>query len=76
MTTGRFQAAAGTDLSIHDAAVTNSVELLAGGAANFYGTVSAPDITVTSGDINVAEGAQLGVWGVTDNLTFNAVTDR
>jgi filamentous hemagglutinin family protein len=75
VTTGQFQAAAGTDLSINDAAVTDSVELYAGGIANFYGTVSAPTITVSSGDINVAEGAQLGVWGVTDTLTLNAVTD-
>ena len=75
VTTGTLQAAAGTTLSVNDVSATNSVDLLAGGTANFYGTVSAPDITVTSSDINVGEGAQLGVWGVTDNLTFNAVTD-
>ena len=51
------------------------MDLYAGGLANFTGTVSAPDITVTSGDINVAEGASLGVFGVTGLITLNAMSN-
>ena len=47
---------------------------MAGGLADFTGTVSAPTITVTSGDINIAQGASLGVSGVTQLLTLNAVS--
>ena len=46
------------------------------GVANFTGTVSSPTIYVTSGDINIASGASLGVLGVTQNLSFSAVTDQ
>ncbi|MFL6764645.1 MAG: beta strand repeat-containing protein, partial [Sphingomicrobium sp.] len=74
VTTGRLQAAAGTDLSIGNAAVGHSAELTAGRLANFHGTVSAPQITVTSHDLNVAAGASLGVNGVTNLLTLNAVS--
>jgi filamentous hemagglutinin family protein len=75
VTTGRLQAAAGTELSLGDVTASQSAELYAGGLANFTGTVSAPDITVTSGDINVAEGASLGVFGITDLITLNAMSD-
>ena len=55
---------------------SQSVDFTAGGLADFEGTVSAPTITVTSGDINVAAGASLGVYGITDLLTLNAVSDQ
>ena len=54
VTTGRLQAAAGTTLSAGDITASDLVELYAGGLANFTGTVSAPDITVTSSDIYIA----------------------
>ena len=44
------------------------------GLANFTGTVSAPDILVISGDINIASGAAVGVKGVTQSLDLTAVT--
>ena len=75
VTTGRMQAAAGSDLSVNDISASDSVELSAGGLADFEGTVSAPTITVTSGDLNVGEGATLGVFGITNLLTLNAVSD-
>ena len=75
VTTGRIQAAAGTGLSVNDVSASDLVELSAGGLADFIGTVSAPTITVTSGDINVGEGAWLGVLGVTQLITLNAVSD-
>lgn len=75
VTTGIMQAAAGDDLSLNDVTAGGWVDLSAGGTANFFGTVSAPEITVTSRDINVASEAQLGVWGITDLITFNAVSD-
>ena len=59
VTTGRFQAAAGHAIFRSTTSPRRiRSNCLAGGMANFTGTVSAPDITVTSGDINIAEGAQ------------------
>ena len=75
ITTGRMQAAAGTTLTLGDVTASQSAELSAGGLADFQGMVSSPDITVTSGDINVGLGASLGVSGVTNLLTLNAVSD-
>ncbi|HVU30029.1 MAG TPA: hypothetical protein VHE36_06490, partial [Sphingomicrobium sp.] len=74
--TGIMQGAAGSDFTVHDVTASQSVDLTAGNLADFEGTVSAPTITVTSGDINVASGASLGVLGVTDLLTLNAVSDQ
>jgi filamentous hemagglutinin family protein len=65
---------AGGASNVNDVTAQNA-NFTVGGTANFNGTVSATDITVTSRDINVAEGAQVGVWGVTDDLTFNAVSN-
>ncbi|MEO7654511.1 MAG: hypothetical protein ABIS23_02365, partial [Sphingomicrobium sp.] len=76
VTTGTVQAAAGTTLSVGDITATDSVDLLAGGLASFYGTVSAPTITVTSSDIYVDFDASLGVFGITDLLTLNAVNSN
>ncbi|WP_344698926.1 hypothetical protein [Sphingomonas limnosediminicola] len=67
---------AGGDLFVQDVEASDSASFTAGGLASFFGTVSAPTITVTSGDINVADGASLGVSGVTKMLTLNAVSDR
>jgi hypothetical protein len=60
------------DLSIGDVDASNSATFTAGSLAQFTGTVSSPTITVTSGDIDIADGASLGVWGVTNLLTLNA----
>ncbi|MFL6752380.1 MAG: DVUA0089 family protein, partial [Sphingomicrobium sp.] len=75
VTTGRMQAAAGTDLTVGDVTASDSVELAAGGVASFLGLVSAPEITVASGDINIADGASLGEAGVTDVINLIAVSD-
>ena len=76
VTTGMMQAAAGTTLTLGAVDASQSVDVSAGGLADFEGTVSAPTITVTSSDINVAAGASLGVYGITDLLTLNAVSDQ
>jgi hypothetical protein len=52
-----------------------SVNVIADGFATFLGEVSAPEITVTSADIDIADSGAVGIWGVTDSITFNAVTD-
>ena len=52
-----------------------SAAFTAGGLASFNGVVAAPTIAVTSGDINIADGGALGLFGTTNLLTFNAVTD-
>ena len=65
---------AGGDSSVGNVTATDA-SFTATGTANFLGAVSVPTITVTSGDINVAAGASLGVHGVTDLLTLNAVSD-
>lgn len=74
VTTGRIQAAAGGNLAVDDVTAGSDVTLGAGGLATFNGTVSSPTITVTSGDIDIAEGASLGVSGVTNLLTLNAIS--
>ena len=74
--TGRLQAAAGRGLSLADVTAGSSAEVSAGGLADFQGKVSAPTITVTSADINIAAGASLGVFGVTNLLTLNAVSNQ
>ncbi len=51
------------------------VDLGTFGLAQFLGTLSAPTITVTSNDIEIAGGAFLGVYGVTNLVTLNAVND-
>jgi hypothetical protein len=72
VSTGRMQAAAGTGMTVGDITAHTSVDLRAGSLASFLGTVSAPTITVTSADINIADGASLGVAGVTNLITLNA----
>jgi len=67
--------AAGTDLTVGDVSASESATLAAGGLADFQGTVASPTIAVTSSDINIADGAGLGVNGVTSLITFNAVSE-
>jgi len=74
--TGRLQAAAGGALTLADVTAGSSAELSSGGLADFEGKVSAPTITVTSTDINIAAGASLGVFGVTNLLTLNAISNQ
>jgi hypothetical protein len=76
VTTGRMQAAAGASMTLGDVTANTSVDVRAGSLASFLGTVSAPTITVTSGDIDIADGASLGVHGVTQLLTLNATNDE
>ena len=52
-----------------------SVDMIASGLAAVHGTVAAPAITVTSADIDVADGGSLGVFGVTELITLNALSD-
>jgi hypothetical protein len=75
VTTGKVQAAAGTNINVGNMTAASSVDLRAGGLAGFSGTVSSPTITVTSGDIDIADGASLGVSGVTNLITLNARND-
>ncbi|MEO6224719.1 MAG: hypothetical protein ABIO80_02545 [Sphingomicrobium sp.] len=65
----------GGDFTMEGAIVGGAVNLYAGGTANFLGIVSAPTITVTSADIDIAAGASLGAAGVTQLLTLNAMSD-
>ncbi|HET9811090.1 MAG TPA: hypothetical protein VFP53_05275, partial [Sphingomicrobium sp.] len=53
----------------------SSADFTAGNLAEFYGTVAVSTITVTSGGLYIADGASLGVSGITQLLTFNAVSD-
>jgi hypothetical protein len=66
----------GGDIAVGDVNFTGLADLTAAGTANFYGLLSGPTITVTSTDINVADGGSLGDTGVTDLITLNAVSDN
>jgi filamentous hemagglutinin family protein len=65
-------ATAGT--SVGDVHASGSATFTAGGLAAFGGTVNSPTISVTSGDIDIREGASLGVSGVTNLITLNAIS--
>ncbi|HET6535021.1 MAG TPA: hypothetical protein VFG41_02455, partial [Sphingomicrobium sp.] len=69
------QVTAGGDSSVNDVNASGAT-FDAGGTANFFGTVAAPTIGVTSSDINIAEGASLGVSGLTTLITLGAVSDN
>ena len=62
-------------MNIGDVDATTSATFTAGSLATFNGIVDAPAITVTSGDIDIVDGASLGVWGDTDLITLNAVSN-
>ncbi|HEX6603735.1 MAG TPA: hypothetical protein VF027_02495, partial [Sphingomicrobium sp.] len=62
----------GNNLSVANVTAGTSATFIADGLASFFGTVSAPTITVTSWDIDIA--GQLGVSGVTNLVTLNAVS--
>ena len=51
-----------------------AANIFAAGLADFQGTVRAPTIIVTSGDLNIATGASLGVTGLTNLVAFNALS--
>ena len=50
------------------------MDLFAGNLASFDGIVSAPTIAVTSSEISIL--GSLGVQGITDLVTLNAVSDQ
>ena len=72
---GDVVATAGSDFLLADVLAGGSIALTAGGVAEFLGLVSAAEISVTSRDITIADGASLGEAGVTDLLTLIAVSD-
>lgn len=59
-------------ISVGDIEASDFVDLHAGGMLQINGLVSAPEITVTSQDIEIY--GQLGDHGVTDFITFNAMS--
>ena len=61
-------------LSVGNVDAHDSADFTAGTLAQFNGIVSSPLITVTSADLDVTDGASLGVHGVTEMLTLNAVS--
>src|SRR4029079_17906082 len=66
------------NLAVEDVTATDptgSAFFYADKLATFTGTVSAPSIFVTSGDIDVVAGALLGVNGVTQTLALNGFND-
>ncbi len=60
---------------VYDVTAGDEATFSSGATVQFYGQVSAPEITVTSRDIYVADEASLGDHGVTQLLTLNAVSD-
>ena len=65
---------AGNNLVVGDVHADGTATFTAVGLATFRGIAAVPTITVTSSDIDVPFGGQLGVWGVTNLLTLNAVS--
>ncbi len=66
--------ATGGDISVQDVKTSGEATFTALGQASFFGVVDSPTITVTSRDIEIADGASLGVTGVTNLVTLNAVS--
>jgi hypothetical protein len=66
---------AGGSLAVDDVTALVSTSFTAGGIAQFFGDIAAPQITVTSGDIFISEFGSLGIRGVTNLLTLNAVSN-
>ena len=64
---------AGNNFVVANVTAGDEATFTAGGIASFLGLVSAPEITVTSWDINI--DGQLGEHGVTDLVTLNALSD-
>jgi filamentous hemagglutinin family protein len=65
---------AASDLTVRNVLAGTAATFTAGDLAKFIGIVNSPSITVTSGDIDITEGASLGVQGLTNLLTLNAVS--
>ena len=66
--------ATGGDISVQDVKTSGEATFTALGQASFFGVVNSPTITVTSRDIEIADGASLGVTGATNLVTLNAVS--
>ena len=66
---------AGADIIVQDVDAVTSASFTAGGLAEFLGIVSAPTIIFASGDSTIADGASLGVQGVTNVINLTAVSD-
>jgi hypothetical protein len=67
---------AGNNLSVRDVHADGTATFTAVGLASFLGAVGVPTITVTSSDIDVPFGGSLGVHGITNLLTLNAVSSN
>jgi filamentous hemagglutinin family protein len=65
---------AGNNLAVGDVDAAGTATFTAVGVASFLGEVAVPTITVTSSDINIPFGGSLGMWGITDLVTLNAVS--
>jgi filamentous hemagglutinin family protein len=65
----------GGEIAVGNVTASGQVDLTAAATANFYGVLSAPLITVTSADINIPLGGSLGVQGVTNLITLDAMSD-
>ncbi|MCY7300331.1 MAG: hypothetical protein LH616_14105, partial [Ilumatobacteraceae bacterium] len=61
---------AGSNLNVSDVTSGGLSTFFAQGTATFTGTVSATEIKVTSGDIDVQAGANLGLNGITTLITL------
>ena len=62
-------------LNVSDVSASQSATFTTDGRATFTGVVSAPTITVTSSDIDIFDGASLGVFGTTNLITLNALSN-
>lgn len=71
---GTLNGQAGGDLSIGGVTAGTAALLSAGGTASLSGTIAAPQIRIASAALDIAEGAQLGVPGLTGSLELIART--
>ncbi len=62
-------------LSVSDVTASQSATFTTDGLATFTGVVSAPTITVTSSDIDIFGDGSLGVYGTTNLITLNALSN-
>jgi hypothetical protein len=68
-------AGAGGNLSVGDVDSGGNATFITEGLATFLGVVDAPTILVTSSDIDIADGASLGVKGTTNLVALAAIND-
>ena len=62
-------------LNVSDVSASQSATFTTDGLVNFFGVVSAPTITVSSSNIEIFDGGSLGVFGVTNLITLNAISN-